>query len=198
MAARSVVGSEEPRFARFLFNNPKAAWIWLIPRLYFGYEWAHAGYEKVFGVGQASWLSSTAPLKGFAGYALSGAGQGPHSAVNYGWYAAFLRWVGGSGAGIMSKVIALGELAIGVALILGLFTGIAAFFAGTLTMSFGLAGVAGVNPVFFLFEVLFILAWRVVGLIGLDRYALQLVGTPWNPARASDQKEEKEPARQYA
>ncbi|MFB3738777.1 MAG: DoxX family protein [Candidatus Velamenicoccus archaeovorus] len=131
--------------------------------------------------GTPSWLSSTAPLEGSTAGALQGAAQGPHSAVNDGWYAAFLRWVGGDGAAVMSKVISIGELTIGIALILGLFTGIAAFFAGLLTMSFGSAGVAGVNPVFFLLEVLLILAWRNAGYIGLDRFVLPAVGTPWEP-----------------
>ncbi|HEY3208389.1 MAG TPA: DoxX family protein [Actinomycetota bacterium] len=171
---------EEPRITRWLFASTGSAWIWLIVRLYLGYEWAHAGYEKVF---QDHWLTDTAPLKGFVGFALKGAAQGPHSSVNYGWYAAFLRWVGGSGAGIMSKVIALGELAIGIALILGLFTGIAAFLAGMLSMSFGLAGVAGVNPVFFLGEVLLVLAWRNAGYVGLDRWVLPALGTPWAPGK---------------
>jgi thiosulfate dehydrogenase [quinone] large subunit len=174
--ARETVSIREPVAARWLFNSTQAAWIWLVVRVYLGYEWAHAGYEKVF---QEHWLTSTAPLKGFIGYALQGAGQGEHSAVNYGWYAAFMRWIGGDGAPFMSKAIALGELTIGIALILGLFTGIAAFLAGLLSVSFGLAGVAGVNPAFFVMEVLLILAWRNAGYIGLDRWVLPAVGTPW-------------------
>ncbi len=183
---------EEPRFAKWLFASTPAAWIWLVVRIYFGYEWAHAGWEKV----QEGWLSNAAPLKGFVGYALQGAGQGPHSSVNYGWYAAFLRWVGGGGSGLMSKIIPLGELAIGVALILGVFVGIAAFFGGMLSMSFGLAGVAGVNPVFFLAEVLLVLAWRNAGYIGLDRVVLPALGTPWEPGRLFQRA--KEPTRQLA
>jgi len=50
-------------------------------------------------------------------------------------------------------------------------------------LSFGLAGVAGVNPVFFLVEVLLILAWRNAGYFGLDRYVLPALGTPWHPGR---------------
>jgi hypothetical protein len=38
---------------------------------------------------------------------------------------------------------------------------------------------AGVNPVFFLLEVLLILAWRNAGWIGLDHWVLPKVGTPW-------------------
>ena len=79
----------------------------------------------------------------------------------------------------MAPVIAVGEFLIGAALILGLFTAIAAFFGGVLSMSFGLAGVAGVNPVFFVLEVLIVLAWRNAGYLGLDRYVLPALGTPW-------------------
>ncbi len=179
MDTKERIRFEEPGFAKFLFASATAAWIWLPFRVYLGYEWAHAGWEKV--TGDPSWLKSSEPLAGFVGFALGSAGQGEHSAVNYGWYAAFLRWVGGDGAGVMSKVISLGEMTVGIALILGLFTGIAAFLAGTLSMSFGLAGVAGVNPMFFLLEVLLILAWRNAGYIGLDRWILPALGTPWEP-----------------
>lgn len=65
-------------------------------------------------------------------------------------------------------------------MIIGLFVGIAAFFGGMLTVSFGLAGVAGVNPVFFVIEVLLILTWRNAGYLGLDRYVLPAIGTPWH------------------
>ena len=175
---------DEPGFAKFLFASTGAAWLWLVVRLYLGYEWAHAGWDKVFG--EPSWINSTEPLSGFVGFALSNAGQGDHSAVNYGWYAAFLRWVGGDGAGFMSTTTSIGELAIGLLLILGLFTGIAAFMGGMLSMSFGLAGVAGVNPIFFLLEILLILAWRNAGYMGLDRFVLPALGTPWEPGKLFD------------
>ena len=187
---------EEPRFAKWLFDSRQAAWIWLVARLYLGYEWLHAGFQKVTGTEGGfwtwhfaytgdSWLKSSAGLQGFTAYAVKGgAAQGPHSAVNYGWYASFLNWLGHPGpAAFFSKVIALGEMAIGIALIIGLFVGIAAFFAGTLNFTFGLAGVAGVNPVFFVLEVLLVLAWRNAGYIGLDRYVLPALGTPWHKGK---------------
>lgn len=174
MDTKMIEHYEEPPFAKWLFASTAAGWIWLVPRLYFGWEWTKSGWDKI----QEGWISSPAALQGFAGYAAT-LNEGEHPAVNYGWYAAFLRWLSGDGASFMSPVIAIGEVVIGVALLVGLFTGIAAFFAGMLTMSFGLAGVAGVNPVFFLFEVLFILAWRNAGYVGLDRWALPALGTPW-------------------
>jgi thiosulfate dehydrogenase [quinone] large subunit len=189
---KETVHIEEPKLARFLFASPAAASIWLAARVWLGYQWLHAGWEKITGTGggtfvwhwgytQDSWLRTSTGLKGFAGFALKGAG-GEHASVNYGWYAAFLRYIERSG-GWMAPVIAIGEFVIGAALILGLFTGLAALFGGMLTMSFGLAGVAGVNPVFFLVEVLLILAWRNAGYYGLDRYVLPALGTPWHPGR---------------
>src|SRR5439155_25910414 len=53
-----------------------------------------------------------------SGFALQGAG-GEHAAVNYGWYAAFLRYIVRSG-GWLAPVIAIGEVLIGAALIGGL------------------------------------------------------------------------------
>src|SRR5438552_13627123 len=187
---KETVHIEEPKVACFLFTPPAAAAIWLVARIWLGYQWLHAGWEKITGTESGwhwaftsqSWLKTSAGLKGFTGYALTGAGK-PHAAVNYGWYAAFLRWIEHSGAGFLAPTIAIGETVIGAALILGLFTAVAAFCGGMLTMSFGLAGVAGVNPLFFLVEVLLILAWRNAGYYGLDRYVLPALGTPWRPGK---------------
>src|SRR5438874_2675855 len=187
---KETVTIEEPRVARFLFASPVAAIGWLVLRVWLGYQWLHAGWEKVTGTESGwhlafthdSWLRTSAGLKGFAGFALTTAGK-PHAAVNYGWYAAFLRWIERSGAGVLAPLIAIGEVAIGVALILGIFTGVAAFSAGLLSTSFGLAGVAGVNPVFFVIEVFLVLAWRNAGYYGVDRYLLPALGTPWRPGR---------------
>lgn len=182
----------EPRFAKWLFTTTGASWIWLVVRVWLGYQWLHAGFLKITGTTAGtwtwrfaftddSWLKNGKGLQRFIRYAaLPQAAQGPRSALNYGWYASFLRWLGHTGpANFFSPIIALGETFIGLALILGLFTGIAAFLGGMLTVSFGMAGMAGVNPAFFLFEVLLILAWRNAGYYGLDRYVLPALGTPW-------------------
>ncbi len=188
--SKQTVTIEEPGFARILFASPAASWIWLAARLYLGYNWLHAGWTKITGTESGwhwaftstSWLKTSAGLKGFAGFALTNA-KGPHAAVNYGWYAAFLRWIERSGAGVLAPVIAIGEVLIGLALIFGLFTAIAALFGAMLSMAFGLAGVAGLNPVFLFAEIMLILAWRNAGWVGLDRYVLPALGTPWHPGK---------------
>jgi thiosulfate dehydrogenase [quinone] large subunit len=68
---------------------------------------------------------------------------------------------------------------IGVALILGLFTGLAAFAAGFMNWNFMMAGTAITNPLLFALAVLLIMAWKVAGHYGLDRYVLPALGTPW-------------------
>jgi thiosulfate dehydrogenase [quinone] large subunit len=46
--------------------------------------------------------------------------------------------------------------------------------------SFQLAGSASSNPVLFGLSDFLILAWKVAGFWGLDRYLLPLLGTPWH------------------
>jgi len=188
--AKSITYYEEPKAARWLFASTGAAWIWLVARVWLGYQWLHAGWEKVigysggtfswnFGMTDESWLRRSQGLKGFAAFALQGAG-GEHASVNYGWYADFLKWISGSG-GWLAPVFAIGEVMIGIGLIFGILTGISAFFGAVLNTSFGLAGIAGVNPLFIVVEVFLVLAWRNAGYYGADRYLLPLLGTPSQP-----------------
>src|SRR5919198_5228420 len=79
----------------------------------------------------------------------------------------------------LAKLVAVGEIVIGVALILGLFTGVFAFLGLVLNFSFVFSGSAGVNPAFIVVGLLLVLAWRNAGWIGLDRYVLARLGTPW-------------------
>ena len=80
------------------------------------------------------------------------------------------------------KLIAFGELAIGICLIVGAFTGVAAFFGGFMNWNFMMAGSASTNPLLFAVAVFLILAWKTAGYYGLDRWLLPLLGTPWKPA----------------
>ena len=50
-----------------------------------------------------------------------------------------------------------------------------------MNMSFLLAGSASTNPVLFTLAVGLMLAWRVAGYYGLDRYLLPALGAPWRP-----------------
>ena len=75
---------------------------------------------------------------------------------------------------------AYGELLIGIALILGAFTGIAAFFGALLNWNFMMAGTASSNPMLFVLAIGLILAWKVAGYVGADYFLLRFLGTPWH------------------
>jgi thiosulfate dehydrogenase [quinone] large subunit len=76
-------------------------------------------------------------------------------------------------------MVAIGEFAIGIALIVGAFTGIAAFLGALLNFSFMFAGSGGANPGMVLVSLFLVLAWRNAGWYGLDRYLLPKLGVPW-------------------
>lgn len=83
-------------------------------------------------------------MAGFAQRGIEGA-EGPHPDVAYSWYVSFLEWIRDTAHPVLGPLVAIGEVVIGVALILGLFTGIAAFLGSVLNFSFVFAGTAGVN-----------------------------------------------------
>jgi thiosulfate dehydrogenase (quinone) large subunit len=178
---------EEPPVARSLFGEIRWAWIWLIIRLYVGYEWLNAGWDKL---NSASWTGSKAgtALTGFVNGALTKTG-GAHPNVQ-GWYATFLRHVVLPNADIFSYVVSFGEVLVGIALILGLFTGIAAFFGSFMNMNYLLSGSVSTNPILFVGALLLILAWRTAGWWGLDRWLLPLLGTPWRPGMVFNRRPE--------
>jgi thiosulfate dehydrogenase (quinone) large subunit len=70
---------------------------------------------------------------------------------------------------------------VGIGLILGAFTGIAAFFGITMNLSYELAGSVSTNPILMFIAVFLLLAWKTAGWWGLDRWLLPVLGTPWKP-----------------
>jgi thiosulfate dehydrogenase [quinone] large subunit len=173
----ATVPIEEAPAARWLFAGTGVAPVlWLLARLWLGYEWLVAGLEKV---ASPAWMSTGAALQGFAGNAITTGTAGDHPQVAYGWYVAFLEWIRDGAYAWMAPLVAVGEVVIGVALILGAFVGIAAFLGVILNFSFVFAGSAGVNPLFLAIGLLLVLAWRNAGWYGLDRWLLPRLGTPW-------------------
>ena len=166
----------EPGFAQFVLQNPKFAWFWLIVRVYVGWQWLEAGWGKIH---SDVWVGSESgqALTGFLNNALQKMG-GAHPDVQ-GWYGWFLQHVVLSHTSFWSYLVAYGELLVGIALVLGILTGIAAFFGFFMNLNYLLAGTVSTNPVLFVLALGLILAWRVSGFLGLDYWVLPAIGTPW-------------------
>jgi thiosulfate dehydrogenase (quinone) large subunit len=163
------------RFADWLFRSKAASVLWLVARLWLGYEWLNAGYQKVWGSEKAAfWYGGGAGVKGFSTAGIAGSATGKGGA-SYGWWAGFLHNFVIPNASWIAKLVTLSELAIGALLILGLFTGAAAFAGIGLNMIYMFSGSAGVNPAYAIVALFLILAWRNAGYFGLDRFVLPSV-----------------------
>jgi thiosulfate dehydrogenase [quinone] large subunit len=176
---------KDPPFTQTLFGDWRWSWIWLIIRLYVGYEWLVAGWDKII---NPAWVGSKAgtALSGFLNNSIS-LTTGAHPAVQA-WYASFLKYAILPIAGFWSYVVAFGEVLVGVGLILGIFTGIAAFFGFFMNMNYLLAGSISTNPVLLFLSIFLVLAWKTAGWWGLDRWVLIDLGTPWSPGLAFQEK----------
>ncbi|MBI4496562.1 MAG: DoxX family protein [Chloroflexi bacterium] len=169
---------EDPPFARQLFGNTYFSWIWLIARLYVGWQWLTSGWGKF---NDPKWMETGAALQAFWERAIVVPETGRPPVV-FDWYRSFLEvLLAGGHYTWFAKLVLLGEIAVGLALILGAFTGIAAFFGALMNWNFMMAGSASTNPVMFALAVLLLLAWKTAGYYGLDRWLLPALGTPWQP-----------------
>ncbi len=177
-SGRAVVAVEDSPVARALFGDVRWAWLWLLLRLYAGWQWLQAGWEKIHDPVWTGGKAGTA-LTGFVTNALTKA-SGAHPDVQS-WYAWFLQNAVLPNAAVWGFVVSWGEFLVGVALILGIFTGIAALFGGFMNMNYLLAGTVSTNPILFLIAMALILAWKTAGWWGLDRWVLPALGTPWRP-----------------
>lgn len=178
MAKTTRVVIPEPKIAEFFFGDSRASWLWLVLRVYIGWDWLMAGWSKAT---SAAWTGDQAgvALRGFLSGALAKT-SGPHPDVSS-WYAYFISDFALKNTTFISYIVAYGEVAVGIALILGAFTGIAAFFGAFMNVNFLFAGTVSVNPLMLLIEFFLILAWRNAGFIGLDRFLLPKLGVPWKP-----------------
>lgn len=165
----------EPAVSRLLFADPRLAPLWLLLRVYVGYEWLTAGWGKLVNPGGV-WVGEKAgvAVTGFLKGALAKT-DGEHPDVQ-GGYAWFIQQVALPNAGLFSYLVVCGELLVGAGLILGLFTGLAAFFGGFMNASYLLAGTVSINPVLFILATWLVLGWRVAGWWGLDRFVLPRFG----------------------
>jgi thiosulfate dehydrogenase [quinone] large subunit len=170
---------EEPAFSRWLFGSSKAAWIWLIARLWLGWEWLQAGWSKLFG-GNFTWKFWN---WGDAASSLTGDG-------NIGWIRSGTvatedggqrtLQVGDAVAGFARGALERGTAGEHPDIAYSWYVSFLEWVRDTGHTVLGFAGSAGVNPAMIAVAGVLILAWRNAGWYGLDRFLLPKLGTPWH------------------
>ncbi len=167
---------QDPPLARFLFSDKRTAWLWLILRVWLGAQWIDASLHKI---SDPAWVQTGAALKGFWTNAVKIPETG-RPAITFDWYRDVLNWLLQNQTYTwFGKLVAYGEFLIGIALIIGAFVGIAAFFGAFLNWNFVMAGAASSNGLLLVLAVLLVLAWKVAGYIGADFFLLRWLGVPW-------------------
>lgn len=177
---------EEPALSRKLFTEVgRWSLVWLVVRLYVGWEWLSAGWGKVSGAGDHPWGPES--ILGYWKRAVAIPAAPARPPITYDWYRSFLEFlINIKAEAWFAPLIAWGEFLVGIALILGAFVGIAAMFGALMNMNFMLAGSASSNPVLMLLAIFLILAWKTAGWWGLDRWLLPKLGTPWARVEVRD------------
>jgi thiosulfate dehydrogenase (quinone) large subunit len=184
---KGTVLIQDPPIARFLFQSTTAAWLWLVVRLYLAYAWLEAGWHKLT---DPAWMETGQGILGFWQRAVAVPAPPARPPVTYDWYRTFIQYLIDTNSHVwFAKLIVFGELLVGLGLLVGALVGIAAFFGAAMNMSFLLAGTTSTNPVLFALGVLLILAWKNAGYVGLDRFLLPALGTPWRQPRMGQKTE---------
>jgi len=171
---------EEPPIAKFLFSDKRAAWLWLPIRIWLGLQWIDAGSHKVV---DPAWLSGAALKGSWERMTTIPATGSP--AIRFDFYRDFLKGLlDGGSYSWFGPLVAWGELLVGIALVVGAFVGIAAFFGSFMNWNFIMAGTASTNGLLLALGVFLALAWKVAGYIGADFFLLRFLGVPWKGEEA--------------
>jgi len=172
---------ENPKMVDALFNKTKFSWLWLIVRVFVGVQWLSASFHKL---SSHEWMQTGEALKSFWMNAVIIPAAPARPAIYYDWYRVFIQSMLDNQSYIwFGKLIAIGELLVGIALVLGFLVGMAAFFGGLMNLSFLLAGGLSSGPVLLVLEMLLLVAWKNAGYYGLDRFFFNFIGAPWKPGR---------------
>ncbi|MCU0498440.1 MAG: DoxX family membrane protein [Anaerolineae bacterium] len=173
---------QDPPIARFLFSDTRMAAFWLVVRVLLGWQWLSSGWGKVQ---NPAWMDGSGEaLRGFWERAVTipETGRPP---ISFDWYRDFIQSLLNSEAYTwFAPMIAIGEVLVGIALIIGAFVGIAAFFGAFMNWNFIMAGTASSNALLALAALFLILAWKIAGWYGVDRFLLPRLGTPWRNVEA--------------
>jgi thiosulfate dehydrogenase [quinone] large subunit len=158
-----------PGVVRAPFTDSRLAAIWLPVRLWLGAMWLQGAFVKLT---DPAWMGSGETLRQFL--------VGASTQAGIPWYRDFIGFLLDSGAYLpMTKVVAFGELAVGLGVLAGGLTGPAAFFGVTMNLNYLLAASTGPDVPMLVAGGLLLLAWKTAGHIGADYVLLPFLRMLW-------------------
>lgn len=176
------VGVSEWRLMRFLRYGREAAPLYLGLRLFLALEWVQAGLHKL---GDPRWVSTGDALRGFWVGAVAVPAPPAGAPITYLAYRSVIQFMlDNSWYAWFGKLVAGGEVLVGLGFLFGGLIGFAAFFGLLMNFSYIFAGATSSNPMLIMLGVVILYGWRVAGWWGVDRFLLSRIGTPWAMGRA--------------
>ena len=179
---------QESPVSKFFFSNTIMSWLWLIVRVYVGYQWIDASLHKL---PSPAWMQTGDALKGYWMNAISVPEAPAKALIHFDWYRTFLQTMLDNGSYVwFAKAIAIGELLVGIAMVIGLLVGTAAFFGALMNFNFLLAGSLGSGPLLLVLQILLVAAWKIAGHLGVNYFVHKRFGTLWQKGYGAKTKTE--------
>src|SRR5580704_15283927 len=148
-----------PRGWEWLKQSKSMAVAWTAMRVWLGVMWIQAGWAKLWGAENSAFLHHNGA--GVAGFAA-------HGKAAYTWWGSFLHSFVVPNSGWIGILVAVAEFAIGIALVAGIFTRVAAMGSLALLFTYVMSGTASVCAFYALFAIVILATWRTSSLFGVD------------------------------
>lgn len=136
-------------------------------RVWLGIQWFKAGLGKIFNpawTGEQAGVAVSGYLRGAIAKAT---GENP---IVQQWYAHLLENYMLPNATFVSHLVAWGEVLVGIALVLGVFTYFSATMGALMNLNFMLAGTLSSNPIMYTIAFLIMLGIKHAKFMSVDRY----------------------------
>lgn len=152
-------------------KGAKGSWIWLVLRLYVGFQWLKGGWGKITG---EKAFDATGYLKGAAAKIIpptDAAAAAKFKPITAEWWGDFLTGFAIPNVKLFNIMVPWGEFLVGLALIVGFATIFSAVMGMAMNFAFLMSGSTSSNPYLFALQVIIVAAGGAyAGYIGVDYY----------------------------
>jgi thiosulfate dehydrogenase [quinone] large subunit len=158
-----LLGNPSERANPPLWERLKAskimAIVWTAMRVWLGAMWIQAGSAKLWGAENGAFMHNNGA--GVAGFAA-------HGAPAYSWWGSFLHSFVVPNSGWIGILVAVAEFSIGIALVAGVFTRVAALGSLALLFTYVMSGTASVCAFYALLAIVVLTMWKTSSWLGVD------------------------------